>query len=196
MISCIRNEREYQLPPSAYSRNDYEKRMVTPVNASDPNIRVKQGPLTMRNMVQPGPGIAPASYPGLGGGYPGLQGFQAGPPAVAPAANLVQAVAEPVAAATAKSSLLGGLSNFNMKDIKSFVDRMGGIEGIVESINKAQKLMNSVQQMAPMIKLLLPGGKGKVASDDGDDYIPPRRRKRRRKKNGSTNRRPRKTVKR
>jgi hypothetical protein len=55
-----------------------------------------------------------------------------------------------------------------MDQIKGFVDRMGGIEGIVSSVGKVQKVMASFQQMAPMVKLVMGTfGKGKGKSGAG-----------------------------
>lgn len=81
----------------------------------------------------------------------------------------------------------GFLSNLPLKDIKAFVDRMGGIEGIMNSMNKAQQIIKSVQQMSPMLKLLagsfLKSKATNLESDDGDSY--PRRRRRRKRRSFS-----------
>lgn len=53
---------------------------------------------------------------------------------------------------------------FNLESIKSMVDRMGGIQGIVDNMNKMQKLFASFQQMAPMLKLLFNSFSGKNPS--------------------------------
>ena len=71
------------------------------------------------------------------------------------------------------------------------IDRMGGIDGVLEHVTKIQKIMSSVQQMAPMLKLLM-GKKASPAALDEDDYVPRRyRRRRRRRRTGSSRRRPR-----
>ncbi|WP_144027526.1 hypothetical protein [Paenibacillus selenitireducens] len=85
----------------------------------------------------------------------------------------------PIAPSTGKSS-------FSMNDIKGFIDRMGGIDGIVSTLSKVQKVMQSVSQMAPMVKLmadtLLPRKKKKKGDDD-DDFPTKRRRRRKRSTN-------------
>ncbi|HEY0827541.1 MAG TPA: hypothetical protein VGE40_05565 [Bacilli bacterium] len=84
----------------------------------------------------------------------------------------------------------GFLANLPLKDIKAFVDRMGGIEGIMNSMNKAQQIIKSVQQMSPMLKLLagsfLKSKSTDLASDAGDSY-PKRRRRRKRRRSSSYN---------
>lgn len=44
---------------------------------------------------------------------------------------------------------------FSINEIKQLIDRMGGIDGIVETISKIQKVMQSVSQVAPVAKLLM-----------------------------------------
>ncbi|MBD0383313.1 aminotransferase [Paenibacillus sedimenti] len=81
------------------------------------------------------------------------------------------------------------LSGLNFKQIAGFVDRMGGIDGIIGTMGKVQKFMNSFQQMAPMMKVLFNSfGKGKVASESNLEDLLPRKRKRR-KKSGTARRR-------
>lgn len=104
-----------------------------------------------------------------------------------PYSSYLPAVTEP-----AKSGS-GLLSGFNLGQIKTMIDRMGGIEGVLDTVSKVQKVMQSVQQLAPMIRLLMP----KLNKADEDDYIEedyrprPRRRRRRRAygNGGSTQRR-------
>lgn len=84
--------------------------------------------------------------------------------------------------------LLGNLPNIN--EIKGFVDRMGGIDGVITTLGKVQKVMTGIQQFAPMAKLImgaLPfGGKATNKSvNDIDEYVPKRRK---RKKNSSRKR--------
>ncbi|SEC04758.1 hypothetical protein [Paenibacillus sp. GP183] len=71
--------------------------------------------------------------------------------------------------------LLGGkgggsnpLSSINFSQIKGFVDRMGGIDGIVGTMTKVQKFMGTFRQMAPMFKVLFNSVGGKVKSTDGN----------------------------
>lgn len=79
-----------------------------------------------------------------------------------------------------------GSSSFNFGQIKEFIDRMGGLEGIMNTMNKVQKIMNNFQQMAPMLKLLM-GSLGKVKKTEGDDneFAPVRRRRRRRRRHAA-----------
>ncbi|TLS51789.1 hypothetical protein FE782_12810 [Paenibacillus antri] len=68
---------------------------------------------------------------------------------------------------------------------------MGGIDGVLNNVTKIQKIMSSVQQMAPMLKLVMGSiGKSKSASSNDDDtyYELPRRRRRRRRRSGSSRR--------
>jgi hypothetical protein len=65
----------------------------------------------------------------------------------------------------AGSNLLGGI---NFTQIKGFVDRMGGIDGIVGTMTKVQKFMGTFRQMAPMLKVLFNSFGGKVKSTDGN----------------------------
>lgn len=90
---------------------------------------------------------------------------------------------------TAKES--GGFSLGNsLNDIKGFVDRIGGIDGIVSTMTKVQKVVSSVSQMAPLIKVLAGsfGKKGASAAiaEDDNEGSPPRRRKRRRTGGGAS----------
>jgi len=87
----------------------------------------------------------------------------------------------PGAAAPAKSpSLPFGLGNFSLKDLQALVNRMGGIPGILDKIGKAQKLMQTLSQMAPMMKLLVRTFAGKSGSGDADAH--PRRTRRRKRR--------------
>ncbi|MGF7047606.1 hypothetical protein J2T13_002111 [Paenibacillus sp. DS2015] len=114
-----------------------------------------------------------------------FQGGAAGLPAPSAgfgAAEWINPVVEvaPVAAATAAKT---GFSLANLGELKGVIDRMGGIDGIVSSMGKFQKVMSGVQQMAPMVKLVMGSfGKGSTkgtSSEDGDGmfYVPPKRRR-------------------
>jgi len=84
------------------------------------------------------------------------------------------------------SKLLGGLGVNNMSDVKGLIDKMGGIDGIVNNIGKVQKVVQGFQQLAPMFSVLAgalgkkKGGGGSSANhtdlDDGYEYKPRRRR--------------------
>ncbi|WP_438349245.1 tyrosine protein kinase [Paenibacillus sp. FA6] len=140
------------------------------------------------------------SYPGIDSlgevpqlGASGLTPYQGGglnelgaaewiDPAAAAATTVL-----PVAETAAKA---GGFSLASLGELKGVIDRMGGIDGIVGSMGKFQKVMAGVTQMAPMIKLMMGSfGKGKTKknSAEGDDiYYTPS--KRRRKKSSTTKR--------
>ncbi|MGM0882937.1 MAG: tyrosine protein kinase [Bacillota bacterium] len=103
-------------------------------------------------------------------------------------AELVETTAAPAAKA-------GGFTLPNLTEIKGFVDRMGGIDGIVSTVQKVQKVVSSVSQMAPLVKVLW-GSFGKksatVSEDDSDEWKPKRRKRRKTGKssgNGSGRRR-------
>lgn len=80
----------------------------------------------------------------------------------------------------------GLLGNFNLGQVKGFVDKMGGIEGIVGTMTRVQKMVSSFQQMAPMLKLLM-GSFGKASAKslkDGGGYSRRKRRSKSRKNGG------------
>lgn len=80
---------------------------------------------------------------------------------------------------------LGSLANLN--EIKGFVDRMGGLDGILTTVTKVQKVVGSITQMAPLVKVLM-GSFGKKSiskSDDASSEWKPKRRKRRKTGTGS-----------
>jgi hypothetical protein len=131
-------------------------------------------------------------------GYPELSGY---PPY--PTAPIVpnDAVTEtPINTAVQPEKKL--LGNFSMSDLNSMIDRLGGIDGIVETMGKVQKIMSSVQQLMPVAKMflgtLMPGkggGKKLSTANDGDGGAAPRSRLSRRRyssgspRSGSGNRR-------
>jgi hypothetical protein len=149
------------------------------------------GPFSSSSYNNPYPGInslgdipqleASAITPYQGGGLNGSGSSEwIAPSAVATTTVIPGAVA-------AKT---GGFSLANLGELKGVIDRMGGIDGIVSSMGKFQKVMTGVQQMAPMIKLMMGSfGKGKTkgTSEEGDGlYYTPT--KRRRKKSSTTKR--------
>ncbi|MEK5405139.1 tyrosine protein kinase [Paenibacillus sp. FSL W8-0439] len=146
--------------------------------------------------------------------YPGLDPYSEVPqvdssavvPYEAPASITDAAVVTPDPA-PAKGGLLGGLGNLgNLNDIKGIIDRMGGIDGIVATVGKVQKIMSSVQQFAPMAKLImgsLPAFNKNASkktttpiTEELDEYTPPRRRRKKTQRKGTTTprRRPRKRT--
>ncbi|KAF6570169.1 tyrosine protein kinase [Paenibacillus polymyxa] len=146
--------------------------------------------------------------------YPGLDPYSEVPqvdssalvPYEAPASITDSAVVTPDPA-PAKGGLLGGLGNLgNLNDIKGIIDRMGGIDGIVATVGKVQKIMSSVQQFAPMAKLImgsLPAFNKNASkksttqiTEELDEYTPPRRRRKKTQRKSTTTprRRPRKRT--
>ncbi|WP_197258742.1 oligopeptidase [Paenibacillus dendritiformis] len=118
--------------------------------------------------------------PGLPVGYPELSGYTPYPEAPIVPFNAVAETPIEVSAQPDKK-LLG---NFSMGDLKSMIDKLGGIDGIVDTMGKVQKIMSSVQQIMPVAKVfmgtLLPGKGGgkKLSTTDGGDDAAPRRRRR------------------
>ena len=73
------------------------------------------------------------------------------------------------------------LANLKFQDIKAWIDRMGGIDGILNTLNKVQRVMQTMQQFAPMLRLLIPRANSAGADPDDEEYKPRRRRRRRRR---------------
>jgi hypothetical protein len=90
--------------------------------------------------------------------------------------------------APAKKNLLSGL---NLNEINNMINRMGGIDGILNTMGKVQKLVSSVQQMAPMLKLVAGSFLSSKKNNDDDEYdsLPRRRRRRKRRRTSSGRRR-------
>lgn len=78
------------------------------------------------------------------------------------------------------------LSKIPIKEISGFVDRMGGVEGIMNMINKTNTLLKNVQQMAPMIKLLAGSFGSKASTANSQQYAERKRKRRRRRRKKST----------
>ncbi|WP_182302689.1 tyrosine protein kinase [Cohnella cholangitidis] len=117
--------------------------------------------------------------------FPGIEETFSGPPAAINTTTTATTVlpAEVVEAAPAKGGLPFNLSN--LSDLKSMVDRMGGIDGVLATMGKVQKFMSTLQQVAPMIKLFM-GKKGKAAAADKSKGTPERRRPVRRRTNNKS----------
>jgi len=167
--------------------------MAEHYHRSSPSNQRSLGPFSSSSYNNPYPGIdslgaipqleSSGLSPFQGGG--GLTGFGA--------ADLIESTSAttavlPAVATAAKT----GFSLANIGELKGVIDRMGGIDGIVNSMGKFQKVMSGVQQMAPMIKLMMGTfGKGKTkGTPDDDDPIYYTPRKRRRKKTSSNKRKP------
>ncbi|WP_051217401.1 hypothetical protein [Paenibacillus assamensis] len=88
-------------------------------------------------------------------------------------------------AAPADTTTPSKKSNFNIGDIKGFIDRMGGIDGLVSTMQKVQKVVQGFQQIAPVAKLLVgsfASGKSKNKDEDSEEmfYTPPKKRPKKR----------------
>ena len=116
------------------------------------------------------------------GGGPWSAGSPVGPPAdpfAGPPAFL-QSVQYPGMGPAPGAPKAPGLPS--LADLKLIVDRMGGIDGILNTVQKIQKIVGTVQQFAPMLKLLagsLGPKKASAAAASADRESRPRRRRRR-----------------
>ncbi|WP_168120346.1 hypothetical protein [Paenibacillus sp. HB172176] len=140
-------------------------------------------------------------YNGLHGGFQ-YNGDMTPPPQTANTQSLLPSIVphsnnqliETDAMQSKKGIKLGNLGTLpNLTEIKGFVDRMGGLDGILSTVTKVQKVMGSVTQMAPMVKVLMGSfGKKSISEDDeNNSEWKPRRRRRRRRPASSARPRPR-----
>jgi hypothetical protein len=124
----------------------------------------------------PGPGQG--AYPGVGGGFGGPSGFGnsfagpsgfgdpfAGPSGfggsfAGPPALVNPTVIPPGGAGAGAAAGLPG----KLGEVKAFIDRMGGIDGVISGVGKFQKFVSTMQQFGPIIRLFMSKDKGKVAS--------------------------------
>ncbi|WP_145335781.1 tyrosine protein kinase [Paenibacillus xylanexedens] len=143
-------------------------------------------------------------YPGVHPTYPGFAEVEAsglvpygqGAPSGGLYGSDVVPVTPVVPAQTPASSGSSGFSLANLGELKGMIDRFGGIDGIMSGVAKMQKVVGGIQQMAPMMKLvmgILPFGKNKNSSSEADadyeEYSKPRPRKRRKKTTGTQRKR-------
>jgi len=166
----------------------------------DPSGRSIQQPLGGQGQGQsPFPGISDPFFGGSNNQMVPFDPAQFQNPQPIPVPPAAEMIADNAAATPAKA---GGFSlPSSLSDLKGFVDRMGGIDGIVSTMTKMQKVVGSITQMAPLIKVLAgsfgkKGAAASIADEDGDGLAPPRRRKRRGTgKSGSSAGRKRRPVK-
>jgi hypothetical protein len=134
-------------------------------------------------------------FPGGGSPYPGLEnpymgGISNMPVPYSPQTQLISGGGGGGAAGGGGGSGGGGLlGSLNMNQIKGFVDKMGGIDGIVGTMTRVQKMVSSFQQMAPMLKLLMGSFGAKAAAKSvskGKGYS----RKRKNSRKSGSKRRP------
>lgn len=123
--------------------------------------------------------------------FPGIESSFSGPPAAINSTALPSQVQVVEATKATKGGLPFNLSN--LSDLKSMVDRMGGIEGVLATMGKVQKFVSTMQQVAPMLKLFM-GNKGKKTSD-ASSKTKRKRRRRPIKRSTSRKRRGRRQVK-
>ncbi|RUT30477.1 hypothetical protein EJP77_11590 [Paenibacillus zeisoli] len=136
--------------------------------------------------------VTPPGYP-YSPHYPGLSPYEAPIPfetsALVPYGSPVQSAAPTVVTPAASAAKSGGLSIPKLGDLKGIIDRMGGIDGVVATMGQVQKVMQGIQQFAPMAKLvmggLLPGGKGKTNSATKLDEFRPKKRSSKNSKSGT-----------
>ncbi|TVY08666.1 hypothetical protein [Paenibacillus cremeus] len=84
----------------------------------------------------------------------------------------------------------GGGGGFSIDKIKNVIDRLGGVEGIVDTFQKMQRMVQGIQQVAPMLKLLAGSfGKGKAALAAGAVDEAGGRKKRRKRRSPAGRRR-------
>ncbi|QJD84751.1 tyrosine protein kinase [Cohnella herbarum] len=121
--------------------------------------------------------------------FPGIESSFSGPPAAINPTVIPPQVQVVEATKATKGGLPFNLSN--LSDLKSMVDRMGGIEGVLATMGKVQKFVSTMQQVAPMIKLFM-GNKGKKSSDTKTKT---KRRRRPVKRSTSRKRRSRRSAK-
>lgn len=86
--------------------------------------------------------------------------------------------ANPTVLPSQGSSKSAGLMN-SLADWKLMLDRVGGLDGVMNTMGKLQKIFSSMQQMAPLLRLLIGKSKGASATAASVRNRSPRRRKRR-----------------
>lgn len=87
-------------------------------------------------------------------------------------------------APSGKGFSLANLTKYaNLTELKGLVDRMGGLDGILSTVTKVQKVVGSVSQMAPLVKVFMGSfGKKSESGDSGSNnggFARPKPRKRR-----------------
>ncbi|MFD2380733.1 hypothetical protein ACFSWD_06705 [Paenibacillus xanthanilyticus] len=110
-----------------------------------------------------------------------------------PAAAAADAIEAAAPAATKASGFSLASLGGNIKDLQGLVDRMGGLDGILSTVQKVQKVVSSVQQMAPLIKVLAGsiGKKGAAATtatldEEAFETAAPKRKKPRKRAGGKS----------
>jgi hypothetical protein len=61
-----------------------------------------------------------------------------------------------------------GKGGFSLGELKGMIDRMGGIDGVINGVTKMQKFVGVMTQMAPLIRVFFgKGGKAKASAGTG-----------------------------
>jgi hypothetical protein len=102
--------------------------------------------------------------------FPGLGDPFAGPPAY-----VNPTVLPPGQGAGAGAGASAAKGGFSLGELKGMVDRMGGIDGVINGMGKIQKFVGIMSQMAPFFRVFL--GKGaKATAASANTGSSPRRR--------------------
>lgn len=128
------------------------------------------------------PSAPGGGFPGLSPGFgnPGFGGdpFFSGPPAI-----VNPTVLPPYAPP--------GPKGFSFGELKGIIDRMGGIDGVLSGIGKFQKLMSTMQQMAPILRLFMnKASAAGITEENASSGAPKRKPSRRRRTRARGGRRP------
>ncbi|MCU6711266.1 hypothetical protein M6D81_21470 [Paenibacillus sp. J5C_2022] len=108
-------------------------------------------------------------------------------PAVVPQSSSQLAETPPRPPSSSGGFSLANLTKMaNLSEIKGFVDRMGGLDGILSTVTKMQKVVTGVSQMAPMVKVLFGSFGKKSISQDDENNSGSGAKRRRRRRSGST----------
>lgn len=66
----------------------------------------------------------------------------------------------------------------NLADWKQMLDRVGGLDGVMNTMGKLQKIFSTMQQMAPLLRLLIGKGQSASATAASVRHRSPRRKRR------------------
>ncbi|QJC53551.1 hypothetical protein HGI30_19770 [Paenibacillus albicereus] len=166
----------------------------------NPNYPSYYPPAPQRNT--PAGAAQGSIFPGLGEGFPynhlPAQSLFAPPPSLmppSPAPSIgplatLEGAALPAAAAAAEEKKSSLFSLDKLTELKGFVDRIGGLDGILGTMTKAQKIIGSVQQMAPLVKVMMgsfssskkKSDNSKMVDLEDDDWSPPKKKRTKKKK--------------
>jgi len=86
-----------------------------------------------------------------------------------------QTSSTPAAPAQSGFSLANLMKYANPDEIKGMVDRFGGLDGILATVTKVQKVVSTVGQIAPMVKVFTGLGKKSSSNEGSETSLPARR---------------------